>query len=351
MGWFSNRLRRGLTNRAYKQICREVGSTGPASEMYAVAAAAAVYPNGKYGSAEIDRFSSSLPAPVVDPSSAYNIIDSWLDHHQISWHACLSSLYGCDVRELILYADGSSSEEHRATCGHAELASGGVKSMPEMSEQFRQLAEQANRQAASSEVQLNRLIEVLKEYSLYVPDLQLDLAEAAIVWGMASLAFHENRDECNAMVHAIADVMYVSTEVAANTLSESSRRQITVAAVAVQKDLIPRISEISQVSAKELAALEKEDVLRIAAEALHQVRVTYLEHVPKELLPELIAKLIVMCGNVDACCEGVGLRSDVEKAASDVAQVSFGMQNAIVDSIRRGDLTVQDGRIVKSTGK
>ena len=101
MGLLSNRLRRGLTNRSYDQICREVGSAGPGSALFAVAVAAAVYPNAKYGSEEWDQFNAMLGKPVVDPSTAAKIAEAWLDHQQMSWSTCVSRLYGCEPTELI----------------------------------------------------------------------------------------------------------------------------------------------------------------------------------------------------------------------------------------------------------
>jgi len=85
MGWFGNRLRRGLTNRSYHQICREVGSAGGGSALFAVAIAAAVYPDAKYGSAEWDYFNSLLAKkPVIDSQTAAKIAEAWVDRHEMS---------------------------------------------------------------------------------------------------------------------------------------------------------------------------------------------------------------------------------------------------------------------------
>jgi hypothetical protein len=101
MGWLSNRLRRGITNRSYEQICREIGSAGAGSALFAVAIAAAVYPNAKYGADQWDQFNAMLRKPVVDPSTAAKTAEAWLDHHQMNWSTCVSRLYGCDPTEMI----------------------------------------------------------------------------------------------------------------------------------------------------------------------------------------------------------------------------------------------------------
>jgi hypothetical protein len=100
-GWLWNRARRGLTNRSYDQICREIGSDGGVSVFFAVAIAAAVYPTAKYGSEPWDQFNSMVPKPVVDPSTAGKIAEAWVDRRQMSWETCVRRLYGCDPSQLI----------------------------------------------------------------------------------------------------------------------------------------------------------------------------------------------------------------------------------------------------------
>ncbi len=99
MGALANRLRRGLTNRAFHQISSEVGSFGPGSAMYAVAIAAAVYPDAIYDSEDWDQFNSVLPQPIVNQSTATGIAEAWIDRAEMSWDECLILLYGCDPTE------------------------------------------------------------------------------------------------------------------------------------------------------------------------------------------------------------------------------------------------------------
>src|SRR5882724_5293806 len=102
MGWIANRLRRGLTNRSYQQICREVGSAGGGSAMFAVAIAEAVYPDARYGSEEWDGLRSFIDRkPVVDKRVAAQISEAWVDRAEMTWDRCISRLYGCDPRELL----------------------------------------------------------------------------------------------------------------------------------------------------------------------------------------------------------------------------------------------------------
>ena len=54
----------------------------------------------------------------------------------------------------------------------------------------RQMAERVNRSLDESEMRVHRLGQVLGGYETYADSLQLELAEAAIVWTCASLAAH-----------------------------------------------------------------------------------------------------------------------------------------------------------------
>ena len=272
MGWLSNRARRGMTNRAFEQICREVGSAGAGSAMFAVAIAAAVYPDACYGSEDWDQFNSVLPKPIVNPTTAGKISEAWVDHHQMSWDACISKLYGRSPTALLEPSAATTSDRY-------------IDPSTMQSEVGQKIAGQINRGLETSQNQRHRLTQVLDEFVLYTRDFQLDLAEAAIVWAMAALASNKRRDECKSNLHAIADIMYVSTSDAEKTLSTSDRQQIVVAATAVQQHLVAGVGEVLKDAFRTLREYEKENILRTSAELLQQVRRAYLEHAPTHLLP------------------------------------------------------------------
>lgn len=308
--------------------------------MYAVAVAAAVYPDAIYGSDQWDEFNSMLPAPVVDPSTAGKISEAWVHHHQMSWDACISRLYGCDPRELIESPDDRPSSEQSATEVNRVHAS------TMKTDAGRQIADRVNRHRETSETQLHRLTQVLNEYPFYTRNFQLNLADAAIVWAMAALASHERRDECKSNLHAISDIMYASTEDAERTLSESERQQVVIAATAVHEHLTPEVGDVLRASVRILATFEKDNNLRMAAEILHQTRGTYLEHAPSHFLPHLIGHCFIMCGAIDAIDFGVGSHADLEESIENVVKSSSEASRAVLALVKTGALVVQDGIIM-----
>lgn len=201
----------------------------------------------------------------------------------------------------------------------------------------------------SSDKQLHRLFQVLHEYFFYTPDFQLDLAEAAIRWGFAALASHDRRAECKSCFYACADMMYVATDEAEKTLSESDLQQIEIAATANTKRLAPGLGDIWRASGKILRTYPKDDVLRVTAELLHQVLVgEYLEHVSLLLLRDLICRCLIMCTEINAKEQGVGTDFFVE-AITNVSTTALQIVNSVCDAIESGELVVRDGVIVSGS--
>lgn len=334
MGWLSNRARRGLTNRSYSQICREVGSAGAGAAQFAVAMAAAVYPDSKYGLAEWDQLNAAIPPPIVDSTTAGKIVEAWLDYHQLDWSSCISRLYGRDPTELLEKSAGTSSPESRVSPSQMKTEAG------------KKIAGDVNRSLETSETQQHRLKQVLDEFLFYTRDFQLDLAEAAIIWQLAAIASHGRRNECKSNLYAICDLMYVSTRDAEQSLSESERQQIVVAATAVQQYLVPRVGEVLQAATQKLASFEKDGILRILAEMLHRVRGQFLEHAPPRLLSDLIGHVFITCGAIDAYEFGGCSQEEVARAMQHVANCCSELSNAVIAKVEAGKLLVQDGRIV-----
>ena len=84
----------------------------------------------------------------------------------------------------------------------------------------------------------------------------------------------------------------------------------------------------------------------MAAEMLHQVRGTYLEHAPPHLLPNLIGHCFIMCGAIDGYELGVGSEADLAESIQNVGKSSSEISKAVLALIESGDLVVQDGTIV-----
>ncbi len=334
-------MRRGLTNRAYEQICREVGSAGGGSALFAVAVAAAVYPNAVYGTEQWDQFNPMLPRPIVDPATAGKISEAWVDHRQMTWEACVSRLYGRDPTKLL-----DPPEDHQPATRSKRVD----PSMME-TEVGKRLAGQVNRGLEASDTRTHRLNQVLKEYLLFERNGQLDLAEAAIVWAMASLAMHPRRSECESNLHAFSDIMYTSTDDAEHTQSESERQLVVVSATAVLQHLVPGVGQILNESQKRLAAIDKEHLVRMTAEMLHRLRYSYLEHAPTHLLPTLIGRCLIMCRGLDGLELGMNVQAELTESIQNVVRTVSDVIDAVMASIKCGELVVRDGAIVKPTGE
>lgn len=340
MGWLGNRLRRGMTHRAFDQIVREVGADAPSSAFFAVAVAAAAYPNAVYGSADWDKHNDKLPAPVVDPRTALNISEVWIGQQKMCWEECILHLYGCDPNQLVALLKDAQSEK--------SLAEAAVSSdVAAINEEVRRSMAEANRRSEANAASIYRLNEVLNEYFLYTRGSQLELAEASIILAIAALAYHENREDCKAYVYALSDILYSSTDDANNSLSKSERKQLRVAAMAVQKYLNPKVNKVLQGSADKLIALGSEDVLRLTFESLHNVHCRYLEHTSWRLLQKLIGYCIIMDSSMQS--EKVGLTPKVssEEAILNVANTSSEIARSVFSRVESGKLVVQDGKIIK----
>jgi tetratricopeptide (TPR) repeat protein len=170
----------------------------------------------------------------------------------------------------------------------------------------RKVAAAINRKLETSETRLHRLNQVLNEYFMYTDALQLDLAEAAIMWSFAALAVHERRETCESNFFAVIDLMYPSTEDAMRSESESQREQIFVAASAVQRHLISGINEIVPPSLQTIASYGDGNIALTTAEWLNRIRSDFLEHSPRQQLCDLIGRCVIMCTAMDAKQLGVG---------------------------------------------
>ena len=104
----------------------------------------------------------------------------------------------------------------------------------------RQLAARAKQHFEESQAQTHRFMQVLCEYEVYTRTFQLDLAEAAILWAVASLVGNDRRGECKANFVAFIDMMYCATEDAEKTYSKSKRDEMFDAAQTVQETPNPR---------------------------------------------------------------------------------------------------------------
>lgn len=353
LDWVRAGLLRGTMQQCKVRIDFEVMSPESDKAIYcffAAAMAKAMYPNARFGTGRWDELCSKLPKSAVNPSLAKQIVKSWWKDYKETWQKCIYRLYDCEPAELeqaLFTAPVSSPHDPPPSPAKAAVDSAAeIELESKLSEAMRGLAGRINRNLDTSDTQLHRLTQVLNEYFFYTRDFQLDLAEAAIIWAIASLASHERRAECESNLHALSDIMYVSTDDAGNTLNESEKTQIVVAATAVWEYLTAAVGDILRESAQKIGT--REEVLQTTAESLHQIRVAFLEHSPPDLLRDLIAHCFIMCKASNVYELGMaGSETDVAEAIKNVFDSSSQVIRSVVDSVESGDLVVQDGVIVK----
>lgn len=128
MSWFSDRARRGLTNRAYEKICRDIGSQGPGSLVLALGISRAVYPNGKYGTLETDEIDSMIRRrPIVTANAAGRIAEEYVDLGRLDLAGCVRRIYGTSLDEFLMdtFPDDTSDESlpYEGTAGDSQTES------------------------------------------------------------------------------------------------------------------------------------------------------------------------------------------------------------------------------------
>lgn len=140
--------------------------------------------------------------------------------------------------------------------------------------------------------------------------------------------------------------MYVFTNDAERTLSDSERRRISVAAVEYGTSCCPRIGEILRSSIRQITALSQDNLFRMTAELLHKVRTTYLETAPPDRLRHLVAQCVLLGNETDLYALGIGTEDEVLNAVAAVATHSEDICKAGLQAVNDGCLLVENGKIV-----
>jgi hypothetical protein len=344
MGWLANRLRRGLTNRSFQAICEEFSSSGPMSGFLAVAIAQAAYPDAVYDAEGCDQFNSLLPRPIVTAKQAQGLSESWLDKRLISYDDCVSRIYGLGTTALIEKAFGSLDDQGESSSEPRSIDPGSMQS-PE----GREMAESFNSASAESQQRLDRTTAVLNEIILYERYMQLDLAEAAILLAIATLADVTDRDACETNFHAIVDMMFASTEPAEKTLDKAAREALYADAAKKQTQELPRTQNAVRQALSSLDALDEDHPYRQLGHLLHIARVNYLEHTPGHFLPHLVHKCLFLSICLDGETFGADMALAIATGSTDLAETVSAITSAVKEQIEQGGLVVHDGRLLTSS--
>jgi len=202
----------------------------------------------------------------------------------------------------------------------------------------RDIAAEINRSAALSALQSRRLVCVLNEYYFFEDGIRLDLAEEAIIWTFAALASHSQAEDCKASFFSGVEVVYSLTDHAKQALNDSS----------VRSGLAARLNDILSSSLETLAIQDKENPRRLAAEFLHSLRTTVLEHTPPPLLRELIIRCVILCNAVHAVELGYGSDTESSEAILRLSSACSEAHAEVYKMIESGELVVQKGIIVRA---
>lgn len=99
MGWISNRLMRGASNRANQRLAAEFG-VGSATATLALAMGHACYPTAIYGDKGlqdeiVQRLKQFAPRPC-DSHTACQHVEAWLDKGMLSTPIAFRNVWGMD---------------------------------------------------------------------------------------------------------------------------------------------------------------------------------------------------------------------------------------------------------------
>ena len=114
MGWLSNRMMRGASNRVMQRLASEYGP-GPASGTLALALGYACYPTATYGDkAEHDAIIKQIAASDLTPcdaKSACSAVEQWLDHGTLTTDAVFTRIWSMGPGEFLSALFGDASED------------------------------------------------------------------------------------------------------------------------------------------------------------------------------------------------------------------------------------------------
>lgn len=217
----------------------------------------------------------------------------------------------------------------------------------------RMRTEEGQRLAARIEVaeeiswaRVNRLSKVLGEFIFFTRNLQLDLAECAIVWAFVSLPRSVPTEACELNFYSTVEIMYAVSEYAEKSMSEAERGSLYSTACASRDNGLAEVSTALNSAARALRGLAETNPVRMIGEMLHGVRQTFLEHAPLTDLRDLVAYSAVFCSATGSLLVGAGSEVDVSNALRNLANSALGARSAVHDAIRQGKLLVEDGRIL-----
>jgi hypothetical protein len=209
----------------------------------------------------------------------------------------------------------------------------------------REIAERIRVGTEIVEKNANRWLQVIREYFLYTRSSQLDLADAAILLAFSALAKSVPNNECNRNFEAYIDMMYVHTDDARMTLTESERENILAEAASTRESVRAGVSVNLKTCLAILSALGKNDPIRMCAELLCGLTPNVLDHAPPDCLCELTQWCVNLYPLMGCVLYGIEPESSLQRPIFEISQSAAKTHGAVMDAIKDGKLVVKDGKI------
>ena len=176
----------------------------------------------------------------------------------------------------------------------------------------REMANRYNRNAEISKTQLDRLQTVLNIFDTYQDSYKIALAENAVCCSVAELAGHKRSNEYKSNLYAVVNEMYVVTEDAQNTLSESARQQIVDDSNAAYENIKDASDDILTQSLHTLRSYDDDSSYQEVSRSLINILINdYLDHAFDPDRMSLIAYYNEMCLEITGLRAGLKDRGGI----------------------------------------
>lgn len=201
----------------------------------------------------------------------------------------------------------------------------------------------------AEEIRLCRLVETLKEFLFFQPEVQMDLAQAAIDLVFASLAESPRCPEIESYFWLMVDQTYMGTSHAASQIGEDERHRLCMEAFHKCEEFLPTFREIMIESSRVVKQFGQGDFRGRLVRDLSMVRMQLIDYADPADLQDLIGPCIALCRAIRLCALGVGSPSDMVGWAARVSSIALKIWKSVENLIQTGKLSVKGGKIIKAT--
>lgn len=192
---------------------------------------------------------------------------------------------------------------------------------------------------------VHRLQKVLQLFDLLDRNVAEEIADAAIEWTTATLAFHAERATCEAFFFAYIDCIYAETDDAEARFSKTERGQMYERARVFGHDTQSLLPDIVRASLKILCELGKDHLFALLAQSLQFCRTDYLPHAWLILVRSVVTNCAILCNNLESLAAGKTTKDIVDNSLQELHVTLSKVQKSIFQDVEAGRLQVRDGKI------